>query len=613
MSLVERVRKSIDGALARFLTTEQLAAAAGASWSVERPKRAEHGDFATNVAMVLTKKVGMPPRAIAEKLVESLATPGEEVIKSAEIAGPGFVNLRLHPQAIHEELAEILAQGQAYGRAASKSKERINVEFVSANPTGPITVAAARNGIFGDAVCTLLELTGNTVTREYYINDFGNQIKAFAESVRMAHEGKERAEGHYQGEYVDEIARYLETRSPDPFAQDDVALSRTCITAMIHGIPGSKTLPGIRKTLGKAGIHHDVWFSEESLHRWGAVDVAIEQLRKDGFLVEKEGATFFVMPAKEEEAKPAKDDKKDDKKKAAEGDKDRVVKKSDGNWTYFASDIAYHSDKLSRGYDRVIDVLGADHHGYIPRMRNVLDALGLESSKFEILIYQLVNILRNGELVKSSKRKGDVITADEVMDEIDEAAGREGAGRDALRYFFLSRSANTTVDFDLEIAKKKSLDNPVFYVQYGHARLSSILKKAESIGGFAGEPANLAAWAKLEHPDELALAMSLARWPETLAEAAALREPHRIVFYLQELAKDFQSYFTRLKNDPILPKDSTRAEADWLKSWDRDKTIARLGWVRAIRAVYATALAAIGVSAPDRMDLPQAAAEDAET
>ena len=615
MSLVERVRKSIDGALGRFLTNEQQAAAAGCtSWNVERPKRAEHGDYATNVAMVLTRIVGMPPRTIAEKLVEALNV--DAVIKSAEIAGPGFVNLRLHPRAVHEELAVILAQGKDYGRGASKTKERIDVEFVSANPTGPITVAAARNGIFGDAVCTLLELTGNTVTREYYINDFGNQIKAFATSVRKAHEGKERVEGEYQGAYVDEIARYLETRTPDPFLQDDTDLSRTCITAMLHGIPGSTTLPGIRKSLGKLGIHHDVWFSEESLHRWGAVDVGIEQLRKGGFLVEKEGATFFVMPQTEEEkakaekakAEKAKADKpKDDKKKHGDEDDGRVVKKADGNWTYFASDIAYHSDKLSRGYDRIIDVLGADHHGYIPRMRNVMSALGLPASKCEFMIYQLVNILRNGEIVKSSKRAGSVITSDEVIDEIDEAAGREGAGRDAIRYFFLSRSANTTVDFDLEIAKKKSLDNPVFYVQYGHARLSSILKKAESIGVFNHEPATIEAWAKLDNADELALAMSLARWPETLAEAAALREPHRIVFYLQELGRDFQSYFTRMKNDPILPKDSTRAEADWLAKWDSEKTIARLGWVRAIRAVYATALSAIGVSAPDRMDLPQTA------
>lgn len=599
MSVVDRVRKSIEAALTRFLSSEQLAASAGSSWTVERPKRAEHGDFATNVAMVLTKKVGMPPKAIAEKLVASFGD--DPVVKTAEIAGPGFVNLRVHPRAVHEELAVILGEGSAYGRAPSKSKERVNVEFVSANPTGPITVAAARNGIFGDAVSTLLELTGNTVTREYYLNDFGNQIRQFAESVRFAHEGKERGENHYRGAYIEEIAKYLETRTPDPFAKDDIELSRTCITAMIHGIPGSTTLPGIRKTLGSLGIHQDVWFSEESLHRWGAVEVAIEKLRKGGFLVEKEGATFFVMPEKVEE-QPAGDDAK---KKKAEGDKDRVVKKSDGNWTYFASDIAYHSDKLSRGYDRVIDVLGADHHGYIPRMKNVLDALGLPNNKFEILIYQLVNILRDGVTVKSSKRAGDVITADEVMDEIDEAAGREGAGRDALRYFFLSRSSNTTVDFDLEIAKKKSLDNPVFYVQYGHARLSSILKKAESIGVFNHDPANVAAWAKLDHPDELALGLALARWPEVLAEAAALREPHRIVFYVQELARDFQSYFTRLKNDPVLPKDSMRAaEEGWQSKWDSEKTIARLGWIKAIRAVYATALAAIGVSAPDRMDLP---------
>ncbi|MBX3226936.1 MAG: arginine--tRNA ligase [Labilithrix sp.] len=630
MSLVDRVRTSIESALGRFLSSEQLAAAAGGSWTVERPKRAEHGDYATNVAMVLTKKVGMPPRAIAEGLAKALAV--DPVVKSVEIAGPGFVNLRVHPHAVHEELATILAQGSAYGRAPAKSKERIDVEFVSANPTGPITVAAARNGIYGDAVAELLELTGNAVTREYYLNDFGNQIKAFAESVRLAHEKKERGEGHYQGAYIDEIARYLETRAVDPFAADDVELARTCITTMIHGIPGSKMLPGIRRTLHDLGIDFDVWFSEESLHRWGAVDVAIERLRKDGYLVEKDGATFFVTkeaqteaarePANAAATAVAKQPPSSGAVSAGGGvggeapdqkrDKDRVVKKSDGNWTYFASDIAYHSDKLSRGYDRVIDVLGADHHGYIPRMRNVLDALGLPQSKFEILIYQLVNILRNGETVKSSKRAGNVITADEVMDEIDEAAAREGAGRDALRFFFLSRSANTTVDFDLEIAKSKSLDNPVFYVQYGHARLSSILKKAEAIGGFTGAPSDVAAWAKLDHPDELAIAMHLARWPEVLAEAAALREPHRVVFYVQELARDFQSYFTRMKTDPVLPKDSTRAEPDWQKTWDMEKTNARLGWIRAIRAVYANALGAIGVSAPDRMDLPTTTNQDDE-
>jgi arginyl-tRNA synthetase len=394
----------------------------------------------------------------------------------------------------------------------------------------------------------------------------------------------------------------LETRPADAFAVDDVELARTCITTMIHGVPGSKTLPGVRKTLSALGIYFDVWFSEESLHRWGNVDVAIERLRSTGFLVEKDGALFFVAGGAEK-AKDASDEKN-------AGDKDRVVKKSDGAWTYFASDIAYHTDKLSRGYDRLIDVWGADHHGYIPRMRNVLDALGLPSSRFEVLLYQLVNILRGGEVVKSSKRAGNVVTADEVTEEIDEAAQREGAGRDALRFFFLSRSANTTVDFDLEIAKKKSLDNPVFYVQYGHARLSSILRKADAIGGFASTPANVEGWSKLDHPDELAMGLHLSRWPDVLAEAAALREPHRIVFYVQDLARDFQSYFTRMKTDPVLPRDSMRKDPAWASQWDHDKTTARLGWIKAIRAVYASALGALGISAPDRMDLPATAEAD---
>jgi arginyl-tRNA synthetase len=394
----------------------------------------------------------------------------------------------------------------------------------------------------------------------------------------------------YQGAYIEEIAQHLEKCSPDPFAADDVELSRTCITTMLHGIPGSKMLPGIRKTLHDLGIDFDVWFSEESLHRWGNVEVGLEKLRRSGHLVEKDGATWFIVPGTE-----GKDG----------ADKDRVVKKSDGAYTYFASDIAYHSDKLARGYDRLIDVWGADHHGYIARMKNVLDALGLASEKFEVLLYQLVTILRDGKPVLSSKRAGNVVTADEVMDEIDEAAGREGAGRDALRFFFLSRSANTTVEFDLDLAKKKSLDNPVFYVQYGHARLSSILKKAESIGEARWDVANDEAWKKLTGDDELAIALHLARWPAVLGEAAELREPHRIVFYVQELARDFQSYFTRNKTDPIVPQDSVRAKDGWADAWDHEKTAARLAWVRAIRSVYASALDVLGISAPDRMDLPQ--------
>lgn len=600
MNVALRVRAGIQGTLVRLAREgafgdggARAVADASASWVVERPKRAEHGDFATNVAMVLTKKVGKPPRVVAEALVEALS--GSDVIASADVAGPGFVNLHVRPAVIQAQVKEIAEAGRAFGRAPAATGERVNVEFVSANPTGPITVAAARNGILGDTIARLLEVTGNRVTREFYINDFGNQVVKFTESVRLVHEGKPRGEDHYQGAYVEEIARHLETRTPDPFGEDDATLSRTCITTMLHGVPGSRTLPGVRRTLSDLGIDFDVWFSEESLHRWGNVEVGLQKLRAGGFLVEKDGATWFVV--KEDEGKPG-------------ADKERVVKKTDGAYTYFASDIAYHADKLSRGYDRLIDVWGADHHGYIPRMKNVIDALGLPAEKFEVVIYQLVNILRGGELVKSSKRAGNVVTADEVMDEIDEAAGRKGAGRDALRFFFLSRSANTTVDFDLDLAKKSSLDNPVFYVQYGHARLSSILKKAESIGHGAWNAPSEASWSKLSGKDELAIGLHLARFPEVLAEAAALREPHRIVFYVQELAREFQSYFTRNKADPILPPDSVRADPSWEGSWDHEKTAARLAWVRAIRAVYASALGVLGIAAPDRIDLPGAGDEE---
>lgn len=562
--------------------------AGATAWTVERPKRPEHGDLATNAAMVLAKRVGKPPRAIAEALVRALE--GDSVVRSAEVAGPGFVNLRAHPSALHAELREILAAGAAYGRAPSATGERINLEFVSANPTGPMHVGHARGAIFGDAVARLLEATGNRVAREYYINDFGNQIRMLADSVVAAHEGKPPGDRGYQGEYVDELARHLARVSPEVLTGDRDTLARVCCTWMMRGVPGSHVLRGIKQTLRDLDVDFDVWFSEESLHRWGHVAVALEQLRESGHLVERDHALFFV----------AKD--------ASAPDKDRVVKKSDGSFTYFASDIAYHADKIGRGYDRLLTFLGADHHGYVARVRNVLEALGLPSERFEALLYQLVFILREGKVVKTSKRAGNIVTAEEVIEEIDDAAGRAGAGRDALRFFFLSRSANSNVDFDVDLAKKRSLDNPVFYVQYGYARLSSILRKARSIGIEPPSVLTAAQWAKLTHPDELAIALRLSEFPGVVAGAAETREPHKVVFYVQELAQKFQSYFTRLQNesDPILPRASTRAEAGWRDAWDHDKTAVRLAWIEAIRIVYRASLALLGISAPERMDRPAA-------
>ncbi len=595
MRATARVRSTLQAALARVAAKGGLGEANPGDvrdFVIERPKRAEHGDYATNVAMIAAKRAKKPPRAIAEALALELGA--DDVIRSAEVAGPGFVNLRVQPAVLHDELEEILREGTSYGKAPSATKERIHLEFVSANPTGPINVASGRNAIYGDTVGRLLEATGNRVTREYYINDFGNQIRLFAASVRAAAKGEPIPEDGYHGEYVQELGTFLTRNAPAIVESGGEDLARLCVTYMLRGIPGSSSLPGIRTSLASIGVYFDNWFSEESLHRWGAVPAALAELENKGFLKAKDGAVFFVMP---------------DKDGKAADDKDRAVKKSDGNYTYFASDIAYHADKVARGYDRLITVLGADHHGYVARVRNALEALGLPSEKYEALLYQLVYIFRNGQAVKSSKRAGNFVTIEEVADEIDDAAGRKGAGSDAVRFFFLSRSASTNVDFDIDLAKKESLDNPVFYVQYGYARLSSILRKAESQGFSIPKSLSSAQWQKLAHEDELALSMRLSEFPQIVEDAAESREPHRVVFYLQELAREFQSYFTRMKVDPILPPDSIRSAENWEKTWDSEKTMARLAWIVAIRNVYAAGLALLGVSAPEEMRRPSDAAD----
>jgi arginyl-tRNA synthetase len=595
MTLVGEVRAAIGAAFESAQRAGQIDPAVRVGevpWVVERPKRAEHGDLATNIAMALAKRVGKPPRGVAEAIARGFA--GSAVVASAEVAGPGFINLRLHPGAFHAQLAEILSVGRGWGRMPAATGERIDIEFVSANPTGPVTIASGRNAVLGDAVARLLAAVGHSVTREYYVNDRGNQVRLFAESVRAAALGRDPPEEGYRGAYVAELAAWLRRVDDALVREGDIeSLGRACVAWMLRGIPASRTLPGIRPSLADLGVHFDVWFSEESLHRWGAVPIVMRQLEEGGYLVRKEGALFFKAPD------------------GALEDKDRVVQKSDGTWAYFASDIAYFADKIARGYDRLVNVLGADHHGYVARVRNALSALGMPQERFDALLYQLVFLTKGGAAVKMGKRAGNIVTIDEVMDEIDDAAGRKGAGADAIRFFFLSRSANSNVDFDIELAKKKSLDNPVFYVQYGYARLCSIQRRAARLG-FGVEAPLAGDWAALVHPDELAIAHRLADFPDIVAEAARQKEPHRIVFYVQDLARDFQSYFTRLKgeSDPIIPPASVSAEAGWQARWDLAKMRARLGWIESIRLTYAQALDLVGVSAPERMDRPAGEATD---
>lgn len=601
MSLVDRVRAAVASAFRAAAPELGLPAPTlDDGWVIERPKRPEHGDLATNIAMTTARRMGKPARVVADAVARGLV--GGDVVASAEVAGPGFINLRLHPKMFQEVVIDVLEAGGprgtngahqgrfagGWGHAPAATRERVDIEFVSANPTGPVTVASGRNAVLGDAVARLLEATGHRVTREYYINDRGNQVRAFADSVRAAALGREPPEDGYRGSYVAELAAWLNDADRAVLCGDDLdALGRACVTWMLRGVPGSRTLPGIRPSLADLRVEFDVWFSEESLYRWGAIHAVMRKLEEGGFLLKKDGALFFKAP------------------EGAVEDKDRVLQKSNGEWAYFASDVAYFADKIERGYNRLINVLGADHHGYVARVRNALTALGLPEERFEALLYQLVFITQGGEVVKASKRAGNLVTIDEVMDEIDDAAGRRGAGADALRFFFLSRSANSNVEFDIELAKKKSLDNPVFYVQYGYARLCSIQRKARS-AGLADKVAATDDLRKLAHPDELSMCHLLADFPGAVEEAARQREPHRIVFYIQELARKFQSYFTRLKgeNDPVLPPAAVRSRPGWEASWDFEKTRARLAWIEAIRVTYAQALDLIGVSAPERMARP---------
>jgi len=591
-----RMKREVEIRLQRAL--REVARARGVTAAlptpaIDRPKKPEHGDFATNVALASSKVFGAKPQEIAAALRGALE--GDATFSRIEVAGPGFLNLKLAPRAFHVALASVLVEGRAFGRARAATGERINLEFVSANPTGPLHVGHGRSAVVGDVVGRLLDAVGHRVIREYYVNDAGNQVRLLAESVIAKAKGEPDPEGGYGANaYVDELAEWakehhqalIEARKVDE-------LSSRLVAVMLAGY-SSTARTGIQSTLRALGIYHDVWSSEAAVHRDGRVERALDTLRKDAWLEDKEGATFFLSTKLGD-------------------DKDRVVFKSDGGHTYFASDIAYHKDKLDRGFDRLIDVWGADHHGYIQRLQNALTALGLSKDRFEVILVQMVSILKNGEPYRMGKRLGNFITIDEILEEIDEATGRAGSGRDAIRYYFAARRTDAHIDIDVEIAKKQSLDNPVYYLQYGHARLCSILRLGADECGMSDLLLDADALAPLDHPDELAIVQLLSEWPDTIADAAKGREPHKIVGYLTSLGQAFQSYLTRFKTDPILPRKSERADGSWKSDPPRvAKVTARLAWVRAIRDVYAGGLDLLGISAPERMERAAAASEETE-
>jgi arginyl-tRNA synthetase len=511
---------------------------------LDRPKRADFGDYSSNAAMLLAPTLGEQPRAIAARLGERLGERLGDTVEKVEVAGPGFLNLFMADRWYLDALAGMLEAGDEFG--GSRGGERLNVEFVSANPTGPITIASARHAAYGDSLSRLLERAGHEVEREYYVNDAGSQVRRFGESIRARARGEEPPEDGYRGEYVTELAERIEgAAEADP---DEVA--RRGIELMVAGV---------RVTLERFRVRMDEFFSERTLHEAGAIDEALERLEAEGCLYRHDGALWMRTTRYGD-------------------DKDRVLRRSNGDYTYFAADIAYHLHKRDRKYDRALDVWGADHHGHIGRMRAAWQALGGKPESFEIVIMQLVNLTEGGERVKMSKRAGAIVTLDDLVDDI---------GVDAARWFLVSRSHDTTLDLDLELARRQSQDNPVYYVQYAHARIASILRKAGEERVAAALRADLRASAERFHPSQRALVKRLLELPAEVRESAERRAPHRMTVYATETAQDFSAFYR-----------DCRVVGAAAEGGDEDVRIAIC--VMAKR-VLAQALDLLGVEAPESM------------
>ena len=549
--------------------------------AVEPPRDASHGDMATNAAMVLAKPAGMNPRALAELLVAELVK--SDRIETAEIAGPGFVNLRLAPSVWLALVPHILESGIAYGDGDAGGK--LNIEYVSANPTGPMHVGHARGAVFGDALARLLEKTGHEVLREYYINDAGSQVDVLARSalLRMREaQGEaigEIPEGLYPGDYLVPVGEKLATEHTDLADKSDdeqVAIAKSVALPMMMDM--------IREDLAALGVTHAYFCSEQSLHDNGAVDNALEVLDNKGLIYQG-----VLEPPKGKEPPADWEPQPQTLFKSSEfgDDSDRALKKSDGAWTYFAPDIAYHYDKVQRGYSEMIDVWGADHIGYIKRMQSAVNAITDGAGALEVKVCNLVKLMRGGEPVKMSKRAGSFITLREVVDEV---------GKDAVRFMMLTRKNDAPLDFDFDVVKDKSRDNPVFYVQYAHARICSVLRNAKEAGFAATDIADgalaKADLAHLKDEAELALIRSLSHYPRMLASAAQAREPHRVAFYLMDLAAAFHALWNLGKE---------RLDLRFIQDDDRDGTLARLALIRAAATVIASGLDVIGVTPEEEM------------
>jgi arginyl-tRNA synthetase len=547
---------------------ERVAAQLGArvdGVALERPRDPTHGDLSTNLAMVLAKPLKLRPRELAERIVGLLEIP-PSVVSAVEIAGPGFINFRLAQDALAHLLRAIIEAGASYGRQEFGERQRVNVEFVSANPTGPLHVGHGRGAAIGDAIAALLEWTGHEVTREFYVNDAGVQIDRVRQSAwerirELAGVPFAIPEGGYHGEYLKELAAQLVQEHPEllELARRSSATGPDAEAAEARGLAVCHAVPDLLRReqeslLADLRVRFDLWSSEQAVRDQGKVDAALALLAERGLTEARDGALFL-------------------RTSAFGDDKDRVLRKSDGTLTYFVPDIAYHIDKHERGFARVIDVWGADHHGYIPRMRAALRALGYGEDFFEVALVQLVKVVKDGEELRMSKRSGEFVTLRDLV---------EWVGVDATRYFFLMRPGQSPFTFDVDLARRQTDENPIFYVQMAHARMSGIFRVAARAPESAAGDVALEA---LPAAEDLDLLKRLAVFPEIVSRAARTREPHRVTDYLEELSRAAHAWYhkCRVLGEP----PATEA--------------ARLALARAARIVLANGLGLLGLSAPDRM------------
>jgi arginyl-tRNA synthetase len=555
---------------------------------VDRTRDRRHGDFASNLAMTLAKVAGRKPRDLAQQLVDAL--PEEPAVAKVEIAGPGFINFYLSPVAYHRVVGEALEQGEHYGRSELGQGRPVQVEFVSANPTGPLHVGHGRGAAYGATVADLLEAVGYRVHREYYVNDAGRQMDILAASVYLRYlelcgEEVPFPRNGYQGDYVWDIGASLHRSHADAWRQPvaevfqgvpadepaggDKELHVDGVIARIKALLGEERyrecfdlalnsiLANIRQDLKEFGVEYDEWFSERSLTESGAVEQAIQRLKDSGHVYEKGGALWFRSTDFGDE-------------------KDRVVVRDNGQSTYFASDIAYHMNKLERGYDRVIDIWGADHHGYVPRVKAAMQAVGDDPERLDVLLVQFAVLYRGGEKMQMSTRSGEFVTLRELRHEV---------GNDAARFFYVMRKCEQHMDFDLDLAKSQSNDNPVYYIQYAHARVRSVMRQLQEKGlnwdrRMGAEHLHL-----LHEAHEDSLMVNLSRYPEVVEAAALTHEPHQLVHYLRELANDFHTYYNA---------HQFLVDSETLRN-------ARLNLIEAVRQVLGNGLGLLGVSAPDQM------------